>query len=110
MRSRTVTYNQSPVIDISATNSAPAVGISIRVNKPPADNLKPFIRQIQNAQDANDPYQSAFKHKPANRSGLEAVPAKVIGLAHRVPNTIAPAKNSKCVRTSHGIVSRADLE
>jgi hypothetical protein len=49
-------YNHSPYTDIEATKRAPHVITSAQTIKLTAYQRNPFIRQIQNPQEASDPY------------------------------------------------------
>ena len=87
-------YNQSPVIDIPATNSAPHVTSSAKAIRLVAYHRNPFMRQIQNPHEASDPYVTTSRYNFAvwiaewGRVGL------VTGLPPITPTVIdEPGKN-----------------
>ena len=78
-----------------ATTNAPHVTNSARAIRLAANHRIPFIRQIQNPQDAIEQYVTASRSSFADRSAWWGILGLVIGLAISTPTVMAATKNSK---------------
>lgn len=88
-------YNQSPLIDILATNSAPQVINSAIAIRLVAYHRNPFMRQIQNPHEIRDPYVTASKHSSAALLAEWGTWGLITGFRPSTPAKIAAAKKSR---------------